>query len=164
MGYTLQSYQILLNIPLTSLDKSLSHSSEAQLPPLKPARTTAAVILMPQWYHLRHTHHIVAKLHVNGKANCTLAQRHQKDNSICPTSSGKLKPIQATKQVINSFTFLSGFRTSNRITEVDYYVSRNQMSLSLSAASNSSSGYSSAINLCNRTESALNEHTQASLT
>ena len=89
---------------------------------------------------------IVAKLHVNGKANCTLAQRHQRDNSICPTSSGKLKPIQATKQVINSFTFLSGFRTSNHITEVDYYVSRNQMSLSLSAASNSSSGYSSAIN------------------
>ena len=40
---------------------------------------------------------IVAKLHVNGKANCTLAQRHQKDNSICPTSSGELKPIQATQ-------------------------------------------------------------------
>jgi len=44
----------------------------------------------------RHTHHIVAKLHVNRKANCTLAQRHQKDNSICPTSSGELKLIQAT--------------------------------------------------------------------
>lgn len=40
---------------------------------------------------------IMAKLHVNGKANCTPAQRYQKDNSICPTSSGELKPIQATQ-------------------------------------------------------------------
>ncbi len=106
---------------------------------------------------------IVAKLHVNGKANCTLAQRHQKDNSICPTSSGELKPIQAT-QTSDFPSLSSGFRTSNRITEVLYYVNRNQMSLSLSAASNSSSGYSSAINLRNRTESALTEHTQASST
>ena len=151
---------IFLNIPLTSL----SHSSKAQLPPLKPARTTAAVILMPQWYCLRHTHHIVAKLNVNRKASCTLAQRHQKDNSICPTSSGELKPIQAT-QTSDFPSLSSGFRTSNRITEVLYYVNRNQMSLmSLSAASNSSSGYSSAINLRNRTESDLTEHTQASST
>lgn len=107
---------------------------------------------------------IVAKLHVNGKANCTLAQRHQKDNSICPTSSGELKPIQAT-QTSDFPSLSSGFRTSNRITEVLYYVNRNQLSLmSLSAASNSSSGYSSAINLRNRTESALTEHTQASST
>ena len=67
------------------------------------------------------------------------------------------------KQVINPITFLSGFRTSNRITEVLYYVNRNQLSRSLSAASNSSSGYSSRINL-HRTESALTEHTQASST
>ena len=100
---------IFLNIPLTSL----SHSSKAQLPPLKPARTTAAVILMPQWYCLRHTHHIVAKLNVNRKASCTLAQRHQKDNSICPTSSGELKPIQAT-QTSDFPSLSSGFRTSIR--------------------------------------------------
>ena len=92
-----------------------------------------------------------AKLHVNRKANCTLAQRHQKDNSICPTSSGKLKPIQATQTSDYSHHFPS-------ITEVLYHVSRNQMSLSLPAVYNSSSGYSSAINLRNRTDSALTEH------
>ena len=108
---------------------------------------------------------IVAKLHVNGKANCTLAQRHQRDNSICPTSSDELKPIQATQTSDYSHHFpIRLHRTSNRITEVLYYVNRNQMSLSLSAASNSSSGYSSAINLRNRTESAWTEHTQASST
>jgi hypothetical protein len=96
---------------------------------------------------------IVAKLHVNGKANCTLAQRHQRDNSICPTSSDELKPIQATQTSDYSHHFPS-------ITEVLYHVSRNQMSLSLPAVYNSSSGYSSAINLRNRTESALTEHTQ----
>ena len=46
-----------------------------------------------------------AKLHVNRKANCTLAQRHQKDNSICPTSSGELKPIQATQTSDSSHHF-----------------------------------------------------------
>jgi hypothetical protein len=95
-----------------------------------------------------------AKLHVNRKANCTLAQRHQKDNQsaqLVVANSNRSRPL---KQVIHPITFLSGFRTYNRITEVLYYVSRNQMSLSLSAASNSSFWYSSAINLCFRTESA----------
>ena len=65
--------------PETSTHKSCCHSY--------------AIVVPSQAY----SPFIVAKLHVNGKANCTLAQRHQKDNSICPTSSGELKPIQATQ-------------------------------------------------------------------
>jgi hypothetical protein len=71
-----------------NLREIVSRQTEVQLPPLKPARTTAAVILMPRRNsHPRH-----------GKANCTLlAQPHQKDHSICPISSGELKPIQAAQ-------------------------------------------------------------------
>ena len=93
----LSKSQVWPKVSYENLREMVSRQTEVQLPPLKPARTTAAVILMPKWYRLRHTHHIVAKLHVNRKANCTLAQRHQKDNSICPTRSGELKPIQATQ-------------------------------------------------------------------
>jgi hypothetical protein len=47
-----------------NLREIVSRQTEVQLPPLKPARTTAAVILMPRRNsHPRHNHH-------TGKTTC----------------------------------------------------------------------------------------------
>jgi hypothetical protein len=98
--------------PDKSGQKSLTFK-RSTIASLKPAHNSCchsyATVVPSQAY----SPFIVAKLHVNGKANCTLAQRHQKDNSICPTSSGELKPIQAT-QTSDFPSLSSGFRTSNR--------------------------------------------------
>ena len=87
---------------------SLSHPSCANSCPVV---LSSILIASPETSKLIGCHHshatvlpsqayspfIVAKLHVNGKANRTLAQCHQRYNSICPTSSGELKPIQASQ-------------------------------------------------------------------
>ena len=119
---------IFLNIPLTSLAKSLIASlpNEERLPPLKPARKTAASSVISWCCHLRH----YAPLILAGPQVSKIAPQYHntiRKNYFCPTRN-KLKSIQAAVK-------LHLLWTSNRITQVHYHMCSNPKFLSLSLLS-----------------------------
>lgn len=110
---------IFLNIPLTSLAKSLIASlpNEERLPPLKPARKTAASSVISWCCHLRH----YAPLILAGPQVSKIALQYHntiRKNYFCPARN-KLKSIQAAVK-------LHLLWTSDRILKFSYLMHRTQ--------------------------------------